>query len=39
MSQTDRDHLIHNIAGHFKLGQAKSAEIKARQRRSSHFVQ
>lgn len=35
MSQTDREHLIHNIAAH--LGNAKSAEIRARQRMSSFF--
>jgi len=29
MSQTDREHLIHNIAAH--LGSTKSADIKARQ--------
>lgn len=30
MSDTDREHLVHNIAGH--LRNVKSAEIKARQR-------
>ena len=31
MNDKDRQHLIHNIAGH--LRNAKSAEIKARQRK------
>jgi catalase len=36
LSQTDREHLISNIAGN--LGNAKSAEIKARQR-TSFYIQ
>ena len=31
-SDTDRDHLVHNVAVHIK--NAKSAEVKARQRES-----
>ena len=32
-SDTDREHLVHNVAVHIK--NAKSAEVKARQRTSS----